>query len=88
MTREIGKALGILVRQIEIEGQMYNDLAAFYAPEGCYRDVKRGEDKRWRQARRHACAVAGMSYRKLKREAKKSCPTISRVLYARYGWTI
>ncbi len=69
--RTLGRALSIMARADAVEIVMHADVDAFHAPSECHGLVKRGEAKRIRQARRHAEAVAGMSARHIRAEARR-----------------
>lgn len=68
--RNLGRALTILADQEAREHAMHEDVDAFYAPSECHGLVARGEEKRQRQARRHAEAVAGAPLREIRRQAR------------------
>ena len=82
---ELGKAIGILVRAIEREEMLHEDIDAWGAPGECHGVVARGEDRRMRQARKHAEAVAGMPLRVIRRKARKLMGSDA-PLYRRYGF--
>ena len=86
MTQHLGKAISILMKYEQEYGELIDDLQAFYAPSECYRDVSRGQARRFRQARRHACHVAGVkNLSQLRKAIKKVCPTWDRYNYHRLG---
>jgi hypothetical protein len=86
MTRQIGKAVGILMRFDRECDAMFEDLRAFHAPSECYGDVEHGQRRRFRQFRRHACRVAGVrNLAQLRREVLRSCPTWDRYNHHRLG---
>lgn len=82
---QLGKAIGILVRAVEHELAMHEDVEAFHAPSECHGLVSRGADKRMRVARKHAEAVAGMPLRSIRRRARKIMGGDAPI-YRRYGY--
>ena len=68
--RQIGKAFGIIARAEAREIMMHQDVSAFYAPSECHALVSRGEERRKREARRHAKSISGLSRRAFNRELK------------------
>ena len=86
MSQQLGKAMGILVRQHLNECEMHEDVSAFHAPGECHALGSRGEEQRNRAARRHACAVARVkSMRGLRRKVLRVMPGADRYFYRRYG---
>lgn len=71
MTRQLGKALGIIAMHGVREEIMHADVDAFYAPSECHALIARGEEKRLREAKRHARAVSGLSRSAFNRELRK-----------------
>jgi hypothetical protein len=71
MIQNLGKVLGIVARHKAIEIFMHNDVDAWGAPSEYHDDVSRGEARRWREARRHAEAVAQRPWRYIVREAQR-----------------
>lgn len=69
--RQVGKALGILARFEAREIVKHADVGMFYAPSECHSLVAKNEDKRAREARRHAKAVSGLSRREFNKELRK-----------------
>jgi hypothetical protein len=67
----IGQALSVMWAAEAREIAMHMDVDAMHAPSECHRDVKRGEKKRLRLARKHAEAVAQMPWRVIKRRAMR-----------------
>lgn len=89
MTRKpqnLGRAISIIAAFEREADALFEDLAAFHAPSECYRDVARGEGRRFRQVRRHACHVAGVrNIRELRRAVLASVPTWDRFNHFRLG---
>lgn len=71
MIRNLGKAIGILLRAQLDEDFAHRDVDVMYAPAECHGLVARGEAERLRLARRHAEAVARRPLRIIRREAKR-----------------
>lgn len=83
---QLGKAVGILLRESQRRDYEYEDLRAFHAPSECYSLVNRGQARRFRAVRRHACHVAGVkNLNQLRRAVKRACPTWDRYNYFRLG---
>jgi hypothetical protein len=82
----LGRAVSILAafdRQCHAE---YDDLAAFHAPSECADIVDRGQRRRFRQVRRHACHVAGVkNLNQMRRAVKRAVPTWDRYNHFRLG---
>lgn len=83
--RQLGKALGILIRQMEIENAMHADVDAWGAPSECHGLVARGSARRWREVRRHACHVAGVKNGRLLRQAMRRAMGNDAWVYRHYG---
>lgn len=84
--RQLGKAVGILLRFDRECDAMFDDLRAFHAPSECYGDVEHGQRRRFRQVRRHALHVAGVkNLAQLRRAVQKVCPTWDRYNHHRLG---
>lgn len=83
--REIGRALSAILREFDRRAAIDADLDAFHAPGECYEPAHHYDAVHMRRARKLACTVAGMPWAALKREARRACPTIDRVLYRRIG---
>lgn len=71
MSRQLGRAFSIIAEQIAKEHVMHEDVSAFGAPSECHRLVARGEDRRAREARRHAKAVSGLSRGAFRHELRR-----------------
>jgi hypothetical protein len=69
--RQLGKAFSIIARARAREEMMHMDVDAFHAPSECHGLVSRGEDRRLRQARRHAKSVSGLNRRQFRQALKK-----------------
>lgn len=69
--RNLGKAVGIIMRAEVSEQISHADLAAFHAPGECHTLIAKGEDKRMEDAIRKAEAVAGAPYKEIMRQAKE-----------------
>jgi len=83
---QLGKAVSVLLRFERSCSEMYDDLSAFHAPSECYEDVSRGQRRRFRRVRKHACAVAGVkNLKQLSKAIKKVCPTWDRYNHFRLG---
>ncbi len=66
MQQNLGRALSIVFLAQVREEIMHMDVAAFGAPSECHDAVSKGEEKRLRQARRHARAVSGVNRRQFR----------------------
>jgi hypothetical protein len=60
--RNIGKGATILVHQMELELQTYEELRAFHAPSECGVDAERELSRARRVMRRRIKAVTGLRY--------------------------
>jgi hypothetical protein len=58
MIPNLGQVLGIVARYEASEIFMHSDLDGWGAPSDAHDDVSRGKERRWREARKHAGAVA------------------------------
>lgn len=86
---QLGRAISVITQHYELEAAYACDLHMFGAPSECYADAGKYLKRRLREARRMARGLAGVgSWRRFKITIRKSCPTIERVLYCRYGITI
>lgn len=75
MIRNLGRVLSVLATAEASEIAMHADVSAWGAPSECHRDVSRGEEQRFREARRHAEALARRPMRIIKQEARRrGCP--------------
>lgn len=75
MIRNLGATLTVIARWQAREADMHADVSAWGAPGECHGLVSKGEDERFRRARRHAEAVARRPYRVIVREARRrGCP--------------
>ena len=83
--RQLGKALGILLKQIEHEAMLHDDVAAWGAPSECHDLVARGQERRHRDAMRHACHVAGVRNGRLLRRAMRRAMGNDAWVYRHYG---
>lgn len=83
---QLGKAIGILIRAVEHENALHEDVSAMHAPSECHALVARGETRRWRQARRHALAVSGYRSLRLLRKAARRVMGHDAPIYRRYGF--
>lgn len=82
----LGRAISILMAHEDRGARLQADLDAFNAPSECWHDVSRGECRRFRIVRKHACAVAGVKNLKALRKAvKRACPTWDRYNHHRIG---
>lgn len=94
--QQLGKALSILIMADVCEVSYHADVSAWGAPSECHDDVRRGEARRYRRARKHAEAVARAPYREILRQARQrgsfnmgGGPQYDRafgVVYARHGF--
>ena len=85
-SRNLGKAIGILIRQQMHEIEMHEDVEAFNAPSECHGIVAKGAVKRARLARRRALHAAGLrSLRLLRREARRVMGDDAPI-YRRFGF--
>lgn len=78
--RQLGKALSIVATQRAELEMMFMDLHAFHAPSECGALILRGEDRRKREAMRHARSVSGLSRRQFRLEVGKNHRHIERVM--------
>lgn len=84
--QNLGRAISIIAAHERATDAIFDDLEAFYAPSECYQDVSRGEARRFRQVRRHACHVAGVrNLRELRRAVLAVVPTWDRFNHFRLG---
>ena len=67
---QMGKAISIIAKARAAEYIMHADVDAYYAPSECHELVSRGEERRERQARRHAKSISGLSRRGFNRRFK------------------
>lgn len=74
--RQMGRAVSIMARAFATEMVMHDDVRAFHAPSECHALVARNEEKRTRQARRHAKAISGLSRREFNKAWKRVTPRI------------
>lgn len=96
MIRNLGKALSVLILAEVNEQSLHADVSAWGAPSECHDDVRRGEARRQREARKHAEAIARAPLRVILREAKArgrlslgGGPVYERAfgrIYARHGF--
>src|SRR5215471_15261905 len=70
MIPNLGQVLGIVARHEASELFMHKDADAWGAPSEAHDDVSRGEERRWREVRKHAEAVAQRPWRIIVREAQ------------------
>jgi len=76
MIPNLGQVLGIVARHeaselfMHIDVDMHKDVDAWGAPSEAHDDVSRGEERRWREVRKHAEAVAQRPWRIIVREAQ------------------
>lgn len=83
---QLGRALGILVREVMRSSEIDADLAAFHAPSECYADVHRGDARRRRHAMRRACHAAGVRNQRLLRRAMRRVMGNDAWIYRHYGF--
>lgn len=84
--QNLGRAISIIAAHERASDAMFEDAAAFHAPSECYPIIARGEARRFRQVRRHACAVAGVrNLRELRRAVLVAVPTWDRFNHFRLG---
>lgn len=82
----LGKAVSILLKFEQACHAMHEDVAAFHAPSECHGLVSRGNAKRFRQVRKHACSVAGVkNLHHLRRAVKRAVPTWDRYNHFHLG---
>jgi len=83
---QLGKAVSIIMAHEQRGHFAHRDIAAFGAPSECHRDVTRGQRKRFRLVRKHACRVAGVKNLKpLRKAIKRVCPSWDRYNHCRLG---
>lgn len=82
----LGRAVSIIVKFERQCHEQFDDLEAYYAPSECYRDVERGQRRRFRLVRRRACHAAGVkNLRQLRKACIKAVPTWDRYCHFRLG---
>lgn len=69
--RNLGKVLTILATADVREAVLHADVDAFGAPRECHALVSRGQDRRMRQARKHAEAIARAPLHVIMRQARR-----------------
>lgn len=85
MKRQLGRALGLLLREHEVDAAISDDLDAFHAPGECYPIAFRGAARRHRLARRRACHAAGVRNMRLLRRQMRRAMGNDAWVYRRYG---
>jgi hypothetical protein len=69
--RNIGKGMTILRRFNRSENEIFDDLAAFYAPSECYGAVRESIERDFREVKRHIKAVTGLKFKEFEKEVKR-----------------
>jgi hypothetical protein len=83
---QLGKAVGILMAHQRVCDEMHEDVDAFHAPSECHEIVSRGNARRFRLVKKHACVAAGVKdLKQLRKAVKKACPTWDRYNHFRLG---
>jgi hypothetical protein len=83
MIPNLGQVLGIVARHeaselfMHIDVDMHNDFNAWGAPSEAHDELSRGEERRWREVRKHAEAVAQRPWRIIVREARRRGVVVS-----------
>ena len=77
MIPNLGQVLGIVARHEASEIFMHSDLDGWGAPSEAHDDVSRGEERRWREVRKHVEAVAQRPWRIIVREAQRRGVVVS-----------
>ena len=86
MKQQLGRAVIILLCEQRRCDEEYEDMRAFNAPSECGEIVARGQARRFRQVRRHACHVAGVkNLAQLRRAVKREVPTWDRFNHFKLG---
>ena len=76
--RNLGKVLTILATADVREAVLHADVDAFGAPSECHALVSRGQDRRMRQARKHAEAIARAPLRVIARQSRQRGRSLNR----------
>jgi hypothetical protein len=77
MIPNLGQVLGIVAHHEASEIFMHNDVDGWGASSEAHDDVSRGEERRWREVRKHAEAVAQRPWRLIVREAQRRGVVVS-----------
>lgn len=86
MRQQLGRAVSILLQEQRACDEEYEDMRAFHAPSECGPIVARGQARRFRQVRRHACHIARVkNLRALRAKVLHVCPTWDRYNHHRLG---
>jgi hypothetical protein len=83
MIPNLGQVLGIVARHeaselfMHIDADMHKDVDAWGAPSEAHDELSRGEERRWREVRKHAEALAQRPWRIIVREAQRRGVVVS-----------
>lgn len=84
--RQLGRAVSIIAKFERECHELHADVDAFHAPSECHDVVSKGNARRLRVVKRHACHVAGVkNLQQLRREVKKVVPHWDRYNHFRLG---